>query len=180
MSLDLPADFVPPTRLVEVFRKVPGVASRIFDYLRGSTDEDAMRVMEAYGKLAPAEKRAITIDHLIAALKIEPKKMFEIIAGEMFSQNAAVTNLIAATAGPAIMRKRVEFAKKEEGFQDARMVLQSVGAVPVPKNQVTHSYVNVVGNKIENKNTVVNVPSLEDVVRTVDNVIASIPESTSD
>jgi len=176
IALGLDKDFVPQTKITHLLQKAK-VYKKAFQYLRLSNEPEAKAIIEKYDSLVPAERKAMTIDHLIAATKVDHVRIVEILSGEIYRQEGLASNMLAAIESTAIMSKRIAFAKKPEGFQDAKMLLQVTGVVPVPKTMVSH--VSIIGNRIDQSKTVVtavNVPRLEDVVRDVDATLEGTSE----
>jgi hypothetical protein len=112
------------------------------------------------------------LDHLCAAAKdgegnpVEPSRCLGIITEQMFSRNVSVANMIAAVKAPEVMGHAVKFAGQKDGHQDRKMLLQQVGAAPIPKTQT--NYLNISGNKIDKSVHVNVVPTLESVVGELD------------
>ena len=141
-------------------------------YLRCSKAPEAVLMCLKYDSLVDTEKQAITLDHLCAAAKnekgesVDPSRCLGIITEQMFSRSISVTNLIAASRAPDVMKAAVWYAGTPDGHQDRKMLLQTIGVAPVPKNQST--YINVSGNKIDNSTHVTVAPTLESVLGDVD------------
>ncbi len=122
-----------------------------------------------------SEREAATIDHLIAAAKVDAGKLLGIINTEIYRQDGAATNMLAVVNSQEMIRAAIDNGRTLMGHADRKMVLQISGVAPVPRNQVTN--VTIRDNKIDaSKNLTVNGPrSLEEVVRDVDATVQAIP-----
>lgn len=70
----------------------------------------------------------------------------------------------AAQESPAIMKSVTRHAKSKDGFHHAKLVLQTTGVAPVPKNNTTV----FIGSKIDNSKHQTNVVATHS--QTVDEV----------
>ena len=141
-------------------------------YLRCSSALEAKQMIALFDSLMKSEKKSVTLDHLAAACKddkgnsVQPSKVMGIITEQMFSMSVAVTGMIAASKAHDVMRAAVWYAGTVDGHQDRKMLLQTVGPVPVPKSQT--NVLNISGNKIDNSVHVNQIPTLESVVGEID------------
>lgn len=169
--LELPSDWRPKTAIDKIVarleKELPDDES-IVSILAASSEPEAMEITKLMHNLEDRHLKVLTWDHLIAAAKIEPRRMLELIVGEVFSQWGAVTSVIAALKSPSLMKTRAAYGHMPDGHADAKMILQTTGVVPTPKNQVTNISVKAgqIGDRVLN---IGGVRSLEDVVAECDN-----------
>lgn len=169
-SLELPDDYEPVTKISVLMSNVG--LSEIITCLRSSEDGNAMLICAYYDRLNPALQKVITIDHLIAAARCKnPIKVAGLITETYCQAKQMESQIIAAGSSPEVMKAAVKHAKRRDGFQHSKMVLQTVGVAPVPVNQRNI----LIGNKFQqqnNYNTVV--PSHEQVAGEVDDALAEM------
>lgn len=140
--------------------------------LRCSIAPEAVSMIRAYDSLAPAERKAVKLDWLMSAAKdvdgnaVTPARILGIITEQMFIRSTSITGMIAAASAPKVMESAVAFAHTPNGHADRKMLLQSTGNAPVPKNQST--YVNISGNKIDKSIHISSTPTLESVLTSPD------------
>lgn len=162
----------PPPVVTSALKEAKIDQETALDYLRCSRTPEALLLVQCYDSLMPTERKAITIDHLCAAAKdkegnsIDPSRCLGIITEQMFSHKVSVTNLLAAANAPKVMEKSIRFAGMRDGYQDRKMLLQTVGVAPTPKTQT--NYLNISGNKIDKSVHINSVPTLESVVGELD------------
>lgn len=174
-ALELPDTYEPVTKISVLMSNVG--LSEIITCLRSSEDGNAMLICAYYDKLNPALQKVITIDHLIAAARCkDPYKMAGIIC-EFYSKAKAIeSQMIAATASPEVMSKTAKHAKSKEGFQHAKLLLETSGVKAIPVNQKNI----LIGNRIDNsKNLSVSNINVDPHDRVIDDVSAILGKMTS-
>ena len=180
ISLDIPDTFKPafPVQyLFNVMKPAPTTCDLI-EYLRYSDEKSAKTICDLYdNRLVQVERDAVSLDDLIFAARADPAAIFGLLTSEMFRQNTLKTQLLASFAAPAVMQSVIDRAQTPIGHQDAKMLLQAVGAAPVPKNQTL--VLNNSGSMAFNKQ--VNITTgdsaglrLEDIVRDMDSLDAPV------
>lgn len=141
-------------------------------YLRTSPEETAQFICALYDRLDESLRSAIDIDYLIAAAHCKDSyKVFGLICETYAKAKTIQTKMIASQQSPLIMTKRAKFAKEPKGFNDAKMILQSTGSVPVPRNQVNYLFGN--NNSVDQSQNK-NITSHEDVTCTVDEIVRQL------
>jgi len=174
MQLGLPRDFNPPTSIQSILKDA-GLGAEVYTYLLNSETHEAKEITKMYFALTKPQRKKVTIDHLIAAAKLDHIKTLGAITEELFRAKGEASTLIAAVASPDAMRAASWYAGTESGHQDRKMILQTVKVAPVPTNQINRF--NIFGNRVDNSTTVIaNAPSLEEVVRSVDSITAALPK----
>ena len=163
------SDRFEPTVRIQHLLKIP--LDEVVACLRTSTEETAQVICAFYDRLGDLND-AIDIDYLIAAAHCKDIfKVFGLICESYAKAKAMETQMIASMESPAIMKSRTRYARERNGFQDAKMILQATGTVPVPRNQVNY----MIGNRVENNQQVnVNIPSHLDVASTVNEVMVEL------
>jgi hypothetical protein len=172
-QLALPDKFDPPTSIQSLITEA-GLGKEVYTYLKNSHSEEARSIVKLYFALEPIQRKHVTIDHLIAAAKVDHIKVWGALSEEVLRVKGEAATMIAAVESPDAMRSAAWYAGLEGGHADRKMVLQTARVAPVPTNQI--SRINIIGNRIDNKitsNTVI--PRLEDVVRDMDVIQKTIP-----
>jgi hypothetical protein len=171
IALVLPPDYEPVTNLEAILKEV-GIVD-VWPYLRHADDEGARKVVKLRADLAKGERDAVTIDHYIAAAGADFHKIFGVVAEQVSRIEGTKASMIAAAGSPELMSAAVRRGRTYHGHQDAKMVLQTAGVAPVPKNQVTN--ISVRDSVIDQRRQVaigqVRVPTLEEVVKDIDSTV---------
>lgn len=151
-----------------------------YSYLRHSTGEEAGKIVRAHDSLSKIERENVTIDYYIAATKVDFHKLFGQLAEQISAIDGTTASIIAAANSPEMMRAAVQRGGRYDGHQDTKLVLQTAGVAPVPKNQVTN--INVRDSIIDNRKQTaignINVPTLDEVVRDIDAI--TVPDERRD
>jgi hypothetical protein len=183
ISLDLPDDFRPLLPVAYLFNMLPRPlpTTALIDYLRPSPTPTAQAMLTTWTRLVPVEQAAVSLDHVIAAAKVDPAEVLGLLTAEMFRQNTLRTQLIASFAAPQVMEAVIKRAESDAGHQDAKMLLQAVGAAPVPSNQ-RMTIINSGSMAFSPKQVNIGEEAargmrLEDIVRAMDGAGASGGES---
>jgi hypothetical protein len=168
LALGLGGDFVPPTQFSKRLRDVPGGERAVLQLLAGAADPDLQLVMAQYELLTAPERRAVSIDVLIAAAKVkDPHDLYGKIAAELSRQSVSTTSMIASLEAPRVMKAMARRAKGVDGHADTKLLLQTAGVAPTPKNSTTIiSNSNIDARRQSQVN--VQVPRLEDITRMLD------------
>lgn len=187
IALGLLPDFEPVTNLQAVVLDI-GLRHPWPAYLRHSGNEDARVVVRLYDELAKQEREAVTLDHYIAAGKVAIRDKvgkvtgdrpvdFHAVFGALSEQvsriEGAAAQMMAAVRGPAMVKAAEMWGGMPDGHADRKLLLQTAGVAPVPKNQITNVSVRD-GGVLDARQQVaigqinVHIPTLEEVVRDVD------------
>ena len=138
IALGLPSDFQPRTNLTATMRKAKLKSSDILSlYLRNSSREEARAMMAQYDLLMPIERRVVTLDHLLAACKLDYHTILGIIVEEVSRCGASVATIMAGASHPATMNKTIKFAHTVEGVADRRLLHELAGTKAIPRSQTT-------------------------------------------
>ena len=186
ITLGVPEYFKPKfpvAYLFNVLRPNPPTTLELCEYIKCSDNKAARKVIEKFETLVQVEQDAVSLDHLIEAAKVDPAEILGVLTAEMFRQNTLRTQLIASFAAPRVMEAVITRATGENGHQDSKMLLQSVGAAPVPSNQKVTVFNS--GSMAFNKQ--INVGGqdaamrLEDIVRDMDGLdaVVNVPMLTA-
>jgi hypothetical protein len=166
-ALELPDTYEPVTKISVLMSNVG--LQEIITCLRSSEDGNAQLICAYYDRLNPSLQKVITIDHLIAAARCKnPIKVAGLITETYCQAKQMESQIIAAGSSPDVMKAAVRHAKRRDGFQHSKMVLQTVGVAPVPVNQRNI----LIGNRFQQQNNVnITVPSHEQVAGEVDEAL---------
>lgn len=181
-SLGLWPEFSPTIKISHIFESLRLDNEKLIYCLRTNPSEDARIICAMWDRVSAENKQFIDLDDVIVSAStfteghkpLDSFKILGMIVENYAKVTAMETELIASVESPRIMEKRAKFAKERKGFQDARMILQSTGAAPVPKNQTNY----LIGNRIDaSKKTVnINVPKHEDAVGEVSRILNSVTD----
>ncbi len=147
--------------------------------LRSATEESAMVIVALYDRLNTSLQQVCDIDYLIAAARCkDPHEIAGLICKQYSKIKAIETQMVAATESPEVMKKTAKHAKQKDGFQHAKLLLQTTGVAPVPTNQRNI----MIGNKIDNRqqtqiNTVVH--THKEFIDDVATILAKLPVNVS-
>lgn len=174
-QLGLDDEFEPSTAIQQVLDDA-GLDDKVYVYLRNSETPEAKAILKLYRPLDEWKRKKVTIDHLIAAAGVDHIKVLGAISEEVFRARQEASTLIAAISSPDAMKSAAFYAGTPDGHADRKMILQTVKVAPVPTNQINRF--NLIGNKIDKSQHIhMHVPSLEEVVRDVDAITASLPKT---
>lgn len=177
-ALGLPGDFRPVSRIRDIFTGLD--LGEIISCLRTSIDENAQVMCALYDRLNAPHRKAIDIDFLIAAAKCrDPHTIAGLICENYSRVKTLESNFIAARESPGIMKEASRRAQQKNGFQYGRMVLQTSGVVPMPKNTVTITTTKI--GKIDNSNklTLNGVQSHQGTVIEVSEILRQLPQNVA-
>jgi hypothetical protein len=170
IALQLDPDYEPDTHMTAILEEV-GI-SDVWGYLRHAENEEARTLVRLRGRLAKIERDAVTIDHYIAAGKVDFHKVLGAISEQVSRIESGKAAIKIAISAPKMVEMADFYGTTPDGHADRKMILQSGGVAPVPKNQVTN--VTVRDNVIDARHQVaigqVRVPTLEEVVKDIDAV----------
>lgn len=111
-------------------------------YLRASDEQDARKWLNVYDELPKSARELLPLEAFCIASGVTPRRLLEVITGACMEYSSAVSQLIARTAHPDVVKATVHFAMDAQGVRDRQMLHQAHGFVPVPKNNVTHVHGN--------------------------------------
>jgi hypothetical protein len=167
--------------------------ANVISMLRESPDEDAVAVVRAFDELPPGayhlkewqprtelSNKDITLDYLIRITDSSAVRIIEALYIEMRKVRGIVAGIIAMQEAEQVIRKTAEYAKTPRGHQDRELLLQIVGVAPVAKNQIQN--ITVMGGVDARAQQAISftVPRLEDIVKSLDGVVKSLPKDESD
>lgn len=142
-----PAQVASAPRIEHLFRglggEAPGNRFEVWQYLEGSEEPEARQVIALRDRISQRHQLAVPFEAYCVAAGIGTKKMFGIIAAEVSEQENKAAALMLRAAHPVIVDATIRRATGPLGTADAKMLLQGLGTVPVPKNSVTHIHGNV-------------------------------------
>ena len=110
---------------------LPALGKTAIDYLRFSEDRQSQQIVALYDKLNATERKAVTIDYLIMAAGADPAHLWGRINEELYRVRGMVGGLLACEAAPDVTRKVIEHALRPDGYQDRRLILETVGVASV-------------------------------------------------
>lgn len=151
-KLGLVDTFEPTARIGHIFGEI--ILEEIISCLRTSTDESAMLICAMFDRLNSSQKNAIDIDYLTAAAHCKDVYKIAGLITETYTRVKGMESAMkAAQESPGIMKAVAKHARRSDGYNHAKLVLQTTGVVALPKNQTTV----LIGNKIDNSKHQTNV-----------------------
>lgn len=117
-------------------RKIAGGREQVISYIRMAAvdgDPHAAAFIHVWDDLKTWEQKLATLDDVCAASGVAPVKLVKAVVGTAYETGVDVANMVAAHAHPDIVEKSVEMAKKDDGIEDRKMLLQHHGFLPVNK-----------------------------------------------
>lgn len=155
-----------------------GHSNTVLSVLATSSKVEAKSLLDRYFLIPPNLRDVVTIDDLIAAAKLDPSVVLGLLTEEIHRQYGAVTSVIASVRSPSVMKARASYALTPDGHSDAKLILQTSGVAPVPKNQTTFIKVDA-GHIGDNNLTVIRTPTLEEIVAANDTDLDIEPDTDS-
>jgi hypothetical protein len=122
----LKVDARPKTNLVQVLRGA-GLDEAAINYLGFSKDKQAQQIFALYSRLNATERKAVNLDYLIMAAKADPAHIWGCINAELYRE----AELLVWINMPELVRNAIERALTPEGFQDAKLLFEMAGLLPV-------------------------------------------------
>lgn len=139
---------VSPEQLLEVaaiehlFRAIGG-SRKVLEYLAGSEEPEARKVIELRYRLTVAQAAAVPFEAYCIAAGVTTKRMFGIVSQEVMVQSQAATALLAESSHPEVVKASVMYAMEFDGHQDRRMLHQHMGFLPIPRTSVVNGNVTI-------------------------------------
>ena len=158
------ADLEASPRITHLFKGIGG-QDKIFEYLSGSEEPDARKLMELRSRLNRSQREATPFEAYCVAAVIPVKKVFGLIAAEAMDQEEKAKQLLFRVKHSEVVEATIENALGPFGAADRRMLHQAAGFVPVPKNSVTHIHGNQMIDNREQTTNIAVLPPVEDTVR---------------
>jgi hypothetical protein len=106
------------------------------EYLRGSEEPEARRFLEVFDSMPVFARKYVPMEAFCLAAGMTTKRMFGLIAQEVFAQSKAKANLLAAANHTRVVGAAIFSAMGPAGSEDRRMLLQHERFLPLPKTQV--------------------------------------------
>lgn len=120
--------------------KVVGKTPVLIEYLSGSENEDARKVVLEASKLTVSALTQIPIEALCAAAKVSTKRLFGILSEEVMEQGERATKLLAQASHPRVVKKTIDVAMTADGTPERKMLLQASGFLPSAQKHVTQFF----------------------------------------
>lgn len=130
-------------RISQALKKVLGGKEEILELLRKSEAREAQRVLELVDAAPESYVEKLPLEAFCVAAKVNPKRLFGIIAECVFEESQNEALLIAAKETPAVVEATVESAKGGSSAAQ-KMILQHAKIAPVPKTAIT----TIIGNPV--------------------------------
>lgn len=146
-------------------RGIAADRARILEYLAGSEEPEARKILEYYKRLPGYVAKLLPIEAFCVAAGVSTKKAFGLIAQETIDQSGKAGALLARAAHPQVVQATIEQALTPAGVQDRKFLHQSQGFLPLPKTQVLNVYGNAAIDQRRQTANVAVLPPVEDSIR---------------
>ena len=167
------------------FKYIPGVVDEnqeiIYEYLRGSDDEDVRKLLNVYDQVDYREKDFLSFEEYCAAAGVDTVKMLEKLVGVTVTQSDIISGIMAAMAHPQVLQNTIDVAKQAHGHREKKMLFQASGFLPRPKGaqtNITLNQANVTGQK-GGGDSMSSLPSFDQEIRDLDQRMQVIAENKS-
>lgn len=125
-------------RITHILKELPHKVDQAIEFLRGSHDPDATKLLLVYDSLPISVRKLLPIEAFCVASGLTTKRVLEVITGACFEQSDATAALLSKASKPLIVRKAIKEASTKKGWEDRKMILQHEGYAPVPKTQIVN------------------------------------------
>jgi hypothetical protein len=130
-------------RISHVLRRA-GSKDRIFELLAGSEEADARKIVQLVGVHGIARWRRLPLEVWALATGITTKRLFGLVAQELFDTSRQEGLLMAASRHPDVVQAATDSALQDHGVRDREMLFKHNGFLPVPKT----SFINAPGGRV--------------------------------
>lgn len=122
VSLGLPIGAKPKTHLASQLHQV-GLGDKAIEYLQGSADAQARRIVELYRSLKSAtERKAVTIDYLIMAAGADMHHVWGLIQEEVSRTQCMLVGNMVFMAAPKVADVLIRDALKPGGVKAQQLL----------------------------------------------------------
>lgn len=148
-----------------VFRTISRINSNLpadpYYYLKTCDHPDAILLLTKYYSLPPYLRRLVPIEGYCLAAGVPSSRVLELIAGACVRIARNASTIIASVTHPDVVKKTIEMALTDEGYEDRNTLHKAVGFLPTPKG----SQINIQNNNNATAAPILPPPSLESTVR---------------
>lgn len=161
--LEVTQEQLDATPKIEHLLRGIGGKGKVMDYLEGSDEPEARKILDIRRGLTIAEFDSVPFEALCIKAGITTKKMFGIIAAEATDQEQKAAALITRARQAEVVTATVEMALMPMGEKDREMFHKHTGFLPLPKGAVIQNIRNQVNDNSnhQSKTEVVILPALE-------------------
>ena len=125
-------------KITHILKELPKKLDQAIEFLRGSHEPDATKLLVVYGSLPISTRKLLPIEAFCVASGLTTKRVLEVITGACFEQSDATAALLSKAAKPLIVKRTIKLANKEKNWDDRKTLLQHEGYAPVPKTQIVN------------------------------------------
>ena len=131
-------------------------------FLETSSDMDAQAIIESYRSITLKHSDKLTIEAFCLAANVPTSRALELITASIVRSGAQASTIIAAAMHPKVVKKTIDMALTDDGFNDRQTLHKATGFLPSPKGSQTN--INVTQNA-NPQVAVAHVPSPESTIR---------------
>lgn len=127
-------------------RYIDGGRARFIEFVQLAMlngNEPCSRWLLVFADLTPAERAQVSYDDVCEASGTRPAEIVGAITSAAVQFGMDVGNFVAAATHPQVVNAAVKYAKRSGGGRDREMLFQHSGFIPVPKNAIPSTVVNV-------------------------------------
>lgn len=114
----------------------------IFEYLRGSDDEDVQKLLNVYDQVDFREKDFLSFEEYCAAAGVSSVKVWGKLAEVTVTQSDVTSGIMAAMAHPKVLKATIEMAQTAGGHRERKLLHTASGFLPRPKGAQTNLTIN--------------------------------------
>jgi hypothetical protein len=103
------------------------VPIRPFDCLEASADPDACKVSRVYRSVPESYRRLLPPEAFCYAAGVSEARVLELIAGAAVRYHAEASAVVAAVWHPAVVKKTVDRALRNDGTRERALLFRAVG-----------------------------------------------------
>ena len=129
-----PRDVEKLPRISNILRAAK-IKARVPEFLRGSSDPDARKWLNAYELLSKRERTCLPVEAFCLKGGVAPERLLEVLVSAAFHQTRLAGQLLALSSHADVVNATVEMAKSPDGSAERKMLLQHEEFLPMPKTQ---------------------------------------------
>lgn len=96
-------------------------------------NDSAMTWWHVFEELSKYEQGFVSFDDICASSGIQPKLILAAMAMAGFEANCDIANLLSSHMHPQVVQASIKAAKKFDGVEDRKLLMQHQGFIPIPK-----------------------------------------------
>jgi hypothetical protein len=132
MGVD-PSELERAPKISDLLKMVAGGLGGVLNALRFSVDPDVQAWLEAYDSLSNYDRQYAPWEAICIKAGVDPRTLLGAAAMAVQTYSRDSVKLLAVSAHPDVVRKRIEFAKLATGVRDRDALDQAMGFLPTAR-----------------------------------------------